>query len=148
MPDGYAFNLSAKLNFLGKMCAFIFLHFKIRVSLETHMFKFYLNNLFNCFFLDFQEVKIDYVPRQGTQPPTYADCTSHNTKYFSILTIYITFTDPPKIHLDCMGCTAESTIVVVAGNKLRLDVPITGDPAPTVIWTKGEKVRQMEGLCY
>uniref|UniRef100_A0A4W6EY16 Myosin-binding protein C, cardiac-type n=1 Tax=Lates calcarifer TaxID=8187 RepID=A0A4W6EY16_LATCA len=64
--------------------------------------------------LNFLEVKIDYVPRQ----------------------------DPPKIHLDCMSCTAESTIVVVAGNKLRLDVPITGDPAPTVVWTKGEKVKQ------
>ncbi|KAM4743748.1 myosin-binding protein C, cardiac-type [Anableps anableps] len=62
--------------------------------------------------LNFLEVKIDYVPRQ----------------------------DPPKIHLDCMGRTADSTIVVLAGNKLRLDVPITGDPAPTVIWTKGEKV--------
>ncbi|XP_047436572.1 myosin-binding protein C, cardiac-type isoform X5 [Mugil cephalus] len=62
--------------------------------------------------LNFLEVKIDYVPRQ----------------------------DPPKIHLDCMGRTADSTILVVAGNKLRLDVPITGDPAPTVIWTKGEKV--------
>uniref|UniRef100_A0A8C7YRC0 Myosin binding protein C3 n=1 Tax=Oryzias sinensis TaxID=183150 RepID=A0A8C7YRC0_9TELE len=62
--------------------------------------------------LNFIEVKIDFVPRQ----------------------------DPPKIHLDCVGRTAESTIVVVAGNKLRLDVPITGDPAPTVIWTKREKV--------
>ncbi|XP_061831287.2 myosin-binding protein C, cardiac-type-like [Nerophis lumbriciformis] len=62
--------------------------------------------------LNFLEVKIDYVPRQ----------------------------DPPKIHLDCMGQTTESTIVVVAGNKLRLDVPITGDPAPTVVWTKGGKV--------
>ncbi|XP_067104591.1 myosin-binding protein C, cardiac-type [Osmerus mordax] len=62
--------------------------------------------------LNFLEVKIDFVPRQ----------------------------DPPKIHLDCMGRTAESTIVVVAGNKLRLDVPITGDPAPTVIWTKADKV--------
>uniref|UniRef100_A0A3B3XRA8 Myosin-binding protein C, fast-type n=1 Tax=Poecilia mexicana TaxID=48701 RepID=A0A3B3XRA8_9TELE len=62
--------------------------------------------------LNFLEVKIDFVPRQ----------------------------DPPKIHLDCMGRTSDSTIIVVAGNKLRLDVPITGDPAPTVIWTKGEKV--------
>ncbi|XP_051756921.1 myosin-binding protein C, cardiac-type [Ctenopharyngodon idella] len=62
--------------------------------------------------LNFLEVKIDFVPRQ----------------------------DPPKIHLDCMGRTADSTILVVAGNKLRLDVPITGDPAPTVVWTKGEKV--------
>ncbi|XP_017561647.1 myosin-binding protein C, cardiac-type isoform X4 [Pygocentrus nattereri] len=61
--------------------------------------------------LNFLEVKIDYVPRQ----------------------------DPPKIHLDCMGKTADSTILVVAGNKLRLDVPITGDPAPTVVWTKAEK---------
>lgn len=26
--------------------------------------------------------------------------------------------------------------MVVAGNKLRLDVPISGDPAPTVIWQK------------
>ncbi|RVE74463.1 hypothetical protein OJAV_G00022200 [Oryzias javanicus] len=62
--------------------------------------------------LNFIEVKIDFVPRQ----------------------------DPPKIHLDCVGRTADSTIIVVAGNKLRLDVPITGDPAPTVIWTKKEKV--------
>ncbi|KAK7176463.1 hypothetical protein R3I93_000640 [Phoxinus phoxinus] len=67
--------------------------------------------------LNFLEVKIDFVPRQ----------------------------DPPKIHLDCMGRTAESTILVVAGNKLRLDVPITGDPAPTVVWTKGEKDSSKEG---
>ncbi|XP_031702198.1 myosin-binding protein C, cardiac-type isoform X3 [Anarrhichthys ocellatus] len=66
--------------------------------------------------LNFLEVKIDYVPRQ----------------------------DPPKIHLDCMGRTTESTIVVVAGNKLRLDVPITGDPAPTVIWTKGGKASSVK----
>ncbi|KAI4581153.1 hypothetical protein MJG53_010695 [Ovis ammon polii x Ovis aries] len=65
--------------------------------------------------LHFMEVKIDFVPRQ----------------------------EPPKIHLDCPGRVPD-TIVVVAGNKLRLDVPISGDPAPTVIWqktiTKGNKV--------
>lgn len=61
-------------------------------------------------------------------------CVCHSLHFF-------TPSDPPKIHLDCMGRTAESTILVVAGNKLRLDVPITGDPAPTVIWTKGEKVQ-------
>ncbi|XP_043337250.1 myosin-binding protein C, cardiac-type isoform X1 [Cervus canadensis] len=65
--------------------------------------------------LHFMEVKIDFVPRQ----------------------------EPPKIHLDCPGRVPD-TIVVVAGNKLRLDVPISGDPAPTVIWqktiTKGKKV--------
>lgn len=43
--------------------------------------------------------------------------------------------EPPKIHLDCPGRKPD-TIVVVAGNKLRLDVPISGDPAPTVIWQK------------
>ncbi|CAO2579892.1 Myosin-binding protein C, cardiac-type, partial [Lemmus lemmus] len=53
------------------------------------------------------EVKIDFVPRQ----------------------------EPPKIHLDCPGSTPD-TIVVVAGNKLRLDVPISGDPAPSVVWQK------------
>uniref|UniRef100_A0A8C2KXC6 Myosin binding protein C, cardiac n=1 Tax=Cyprinus carpio TaxID=7962 RepID=A0A8C2KXC6_CYPCA len=58
-----------------------------------------------------------------------------------------TYFYPPKIHLDCMGRTAESTILVVAGNKLRLDVPITGDPAPIVVWTKGEKVGSTKGHC-
>uniref|UniRef100_A0A6I8N757 Myosin binding protein C3 n=1 Tax=Ornithorhynchus anatinus TaxID=9258 RepID=A0A6I8N757_ORNAN len=61
--------------------------------------------------LHFMEVKIDFVPRQ----------------------------EPPKIHLDCPGRLPD-TIVVVAGNKLRLDVPISGDPAPTVIWQKAKKV--------
>ncbi|KAM4723158.1 myosin-binding protein C, cardiac-type [Rhinophrynus dorsalis] len=73
IPNGFAFNLSAKLHFM--------------------------------------EVKIDYVPRQ----------------------------EPPKIKLDCMSQCAD-TIIVVAGNKLRLDVPISGDPAPTVVWSKGDKV--------
>ncbi|XP_067837649.1 myosin-binding protein C, cardiac-type-like, partial [Heptranchias perlo] len=61
--------------------------------------------------LNFLEVKIDYVPRQ----------------------------DPPKIHLDCLGSIPDTTIIVVAGNKLRLDVPISGEPMPTVVWTKGNK---------
>uniref|UniRef100_A0A665T019 Myosin-binding protein C, fast-type n=1 Tax=Echeneis naucrates TaxID=173247 RepID=A0A665T019_ECHNA len=63
--------------------------------------------------LNFLEIKIDYVPRQ----------------------------DPPKIHLDTSGAGSKNTITVVAGNKLRLDVEITGEPAPTVCWMKGEQVR-------
>uniref|UniRef100_A0A8B9DCI3 Myosin binding protein C3 n=1 Tax=Anser cygnoides TaxID=8845 RepID=A0A8B9DCI3_ANSCY len=63
--------------------------------------------------LQFLEVKIDFVPRE----------------------------EPPKIHLDCLGQSPD-TIVVVAGNKLRLDVPISGDPTPTVIW---QKVNKSEG---
>ncbi|XP_026212817.1 myosin binding protein Ca isoform X3 [Anabas testudineus] len=62
--------------------------------------------------LNFLEIKIDYVPRQ----------------------------DPPKIHLDASGTGNKNTIIVVAGNKLRLDVEITGEPAPTVCWMKGDKV--------
>ncbi|MED6231702.1 Myosin-binding protein C, fast-type [Ataeniobius toweri] len=62
--------------------------------------------------LNFLELKIDYVPRQ----------------------------DPPKIHLDTTGnMVSQNTIIVVAGNKLRLDVEITGEPAPTVVWSKGEE---------
>uniref|UniRef100_A0A8C5QNJ2 Myosin-binding protein C, fast-type n=1 Tax=Leptobrachium leishanense TaxID=445787 RepID=A0A8C5QNJ2_9ANUR len=60
--------------------------------------------------LNFLEIKIDYVPRQ----------------------------EPPKIHLDTSGKEHINTIVVVAGNKLRFDVPITGEPAPTVSWSKGD----------
>ncbi|XP_047017644.1 myosin binding protein Ca isoform X2 [Ictalurus punctatus] len=61
--------------------------------------------------LNFLEIKIDYVPRQ----------------------------DPPKIHLDTTGSLVnKNTIIVVAGNKLRLDVEITGEPAPTVCWKKGD----------
>lgn len=50
--------------------------------------------------------------------------------------------DPPKIHLDTTGnMVSQNTIIVVAGNKLRLDVEITGEPAPTVVWSKGDQVR-------
>ncbi|XP_072466524.1 myosin-binding protein C, fast-type [Notamacropus eugenii] len=62
--------------------------------------------------LNFLEIKIDYVPKQ----------------------------EPPRIHLDCSGQTSENTIVVVAGNKIRLDVAITGEPPPTVTWMKGDEV--------
>uniref|UniRef100_A0A4W5LK74 Ig-like domain-containing protein n=1 Tax=Hucho hucho TaxID=62062 RepID=A0A4W5LK74_9TELE len=49
-------------------------------------------------------------------------------------------TDPPKIHLDTSSTGSKNTIVVVAGNKLRLDVEITGEPVPTVCWMKGDTV--------
>ncbi|XP_030610505.1 myosin binding protein Cb isoform X2 [Archocentrus centrarchus] len=69
--------------------------------------------------LNFLEIKIDYVPRQ----------------------------EPPKIHLDTTGnMVSQNTIIVVAGNKLRLDVEITGEPAPIVVWSKGDKpVTDTEG---
>ncbi|KAM9345858.1 myosin binding protein Ca [Symphorus nematophorus] len=71
--------------------------------------------------LNFLEIKIDYVPRQ----------------------------DPPKIHLDTSGLGNKNTIIVVAGNKLRLDVEITGEPAPTVCWMKGDQVvEEAEGRVH
>lgn len=62
--------------------------------------------------LNFLEIKIDYVPRQ----------------------------DPPKIHLDTSSTGSKNVLTVVAGNKLRLDVEISGEPAPTVCWMKGNQV--------
>lgn len=55
------------------------------------------------------------------------------------------FKDPPKIHLDASGRGSDNTITVVAGNKLSLDVEITGEPAPTVCWRKGNQVSEKEG---
>ncbi|XP_078286828.1 myosin binding protein Ca isoform X2 [Rhinoraja longicauda] len=71
--------------------------------------------------LNFLEIKIDYVPRQ----------------------------EPPKIHLDCTGTVvSQNTIVVVAGNKLRLDVDISGEPPPVVTWFKSDQeFNQTEGRC-
>uniref|UniRef100_A0A8C6PGP2 Myosin binding protein Cb n=1 Tax=Nothobranchius furzeri TaxID=105023 RepID=A0A8C6PGP2_NOTFU len=60
--------------------------------------------------LNFLEIKIDYVPRQG---------------------MFL------NIHLDTTGnMVSQNTIIVVAGNKLRLDVEITGEPAPTCVWSR------------
>ncbi|XP_078741017.1 myosin-binding protein C, slow-type-like, partial [Lampetra fluviatilis] len=40
----------------------------------------------------------------------------------------------------------DNAIVVIAGNKLRLDVPVTGDPEPTVTWCKeGQVMSSGEG---
>uniref|UniRef100_A0A8C0ZD13 Myosin-binding protein C, slow-type n=1 Tax=Cyanistes caeruleus TaxID=156563 RepID=A0A8C0ZD13_CYACU len=46
--------------------------------------------------------------------------------------------DPPKLHLDGLG--ENNTVTVVAGNKLRLEIPITGEPTPKVFWSRGDKM--------
>uniref|UniRef100_A0A8C1P5B4 Myosin binding protein C, cardiac n=1 Tax=Cyprinus carpio TaxID=7962 RepID=A0A8C1P5B4_CYPCA len=88
----------------------------------------------------FRSVLIHKLTIDDVKPEDEGDYTFVPEGYAFNLSAKLNFLDPPKIHLDCMGRTAESTILVVAGNKLRLDVPITGDPAPIVVWTKGEKV--------
>uniref|UniRef100_A0A8C7QBI8 Myosin-binding protein C, fast-type n=1 Tax=Oncorhynchus mykiss TaxID=8022 RepID=A0A8C7QBI8_ONCMY len=60
--------------------------------------------------------------------------------YALSLSAKLNFIDPPKIHLDTSSTGSKNTIVVVAGNKLRLDVEITGEPVPTVCWMKGDTV--------
>uniref|UniRef100_A0A9J8CUV2 Myosin binding protein C3 n=1 Tax=Cyprinus carpio carpio TaxID=630221 RepID=A0A9J8CUV2_CYPCA len=67
--------------------------------------------------LNFLEVKIDFVPRQ----------------------------DPPKIHLDCMGRTAESTILVVAGNKLLIFNIFNNTKGHCIFTIEGAE-RQDEGV--
>ncbi|KAM5288476.1 myosin-binding protein C, slow-type isoform 3-T3 [Ctenodactylus gundi] len=50
--------------------------------------------------------------------------------------------DPPKIILD--GLDADNTVTVIAGNKLRLEIPITGEPPPKALWSRADKAI-MEG---
>ncbi|KAM4746782.1 myosin-binding protein C, slow-type isoform 31-T31 [Rhinophrynus dorsalis] len=46
--------------------------------------------------------------------------------------------DPPRIHFDSLNYP-DNTVTVVAGTKLRLEVPVTGEPAPKIIWSRGDK---------
>lgn len=52
--------------------------------------------------------------------------------------------DQPYTHLVapkiCLNVSEKKEIVIKAGHKFTLDVPITGDPAPQVIWRRGEEV--------
>ncbi|XP_049648674.1 myosin-binding protein C, fast-type [Accipiter gentilis] len=73
-------------------------------------------------------------------PDGYALTLSAKLNFLEIKVEYVPKQEPPKIHLDCSGKSSENTLVVVAGNKLRLDVPISGEPAPTVTWMKGDEV--------
>uniref|UniRef100_UPI00358FE6CA myosin-binding protein C, cardiac-type-like isoform X2 n=1 Tax=Myxine glutinosa TaxID=7769 RepID=UPI00358FE6CA len=73
-------------------------------------------------------------------PDGYAFSLSAKLNMLEVKIEYVPKQEPPKIHLDCHGKQSENSITVVAGNKLRLNVPITGEPPPTVIWHKGEQV--------
>lgn len=53
--------------------------------------------------------------------------------------------DPPRVHLDSLNFP-DNTVTVVAGNKLRLEIPISGEPAPRVVWMKGERVRPFDSV--
>ncbi|XP_047691104.1 myosin-binding protein C, fast-type isoform X3 [Prionailurus viverrinus] len=73
-------------------------------------------------------------------PDGYALSLSAKLNFLEIKVEYVPKQEPPKIHLDCSGKTSENSIVVVAGNKLRLDVSITGEPRPVATWLKEDEV--------
>uniref|UniRef100_A0A672HEQ1 Myosin-binding protein C, slow-type n=1 Tax=Salarias fasciatus TaxID=181472 RepID=A0A672HEQ1_SALFA len=70
--------------------------------------------------------------------------------YSQSLSAKIHIIDPPRVHLDSLNFP-DNTVTIVAGNKLRLEIPISGEPAPRVVWMKGERVRlcqKMTGSLY
>uniref|UniRef100_A0A8C2WW61 Myosin binding protein Ca n=1 Tax=Cyclopterus lumpus TaxID=8103 RepID=A0A8C2WW61_CYCLU len=90
-------------------------------------------------------IKITHIGRthklmiDEVKPSDAGDYTFVPDGYALSLSAKLNFLDPPKIHLDTSGTGSKNTITVVAGNKLRLDVEITGEPAPTVCWMKGDE---------
>ncbi|XP_077401629.1 myosin-binding protein C, slow-type isoform X3 [Vanacampus margaritifer] len=59
--------------------------------------------------------------------------------YSQSLSAKVNVIDPPKVHLEGLNFV-DNTVTVVAGNKMRLEIPISGEPAPKVVWMKGERV--------
>uniref|UniRef100_A0A4W4GM94 Myosin-binding protein C, slow-type n=1 Tax=Electrophorus electricus TaxID=8005 RepID=A0A4W4GM94_ELEEL len=63
--------------------------------------------------------------------------------YSQSLSAKVHIIDPPRVHLEALNAP-DNTVTIVAGNKLRLEVPISGEPAPRVVWMKGERVIRAE----
>ncbi|XP_051745958.1 myosin-binding protein C, slow-type [Ctenopharyngodon idella] len=59
--------------------------------------------------------------------------------YTQTLSAKVHIIDPPRVHLEALN-VQDNTVIIVAGNKLRLEIPISGEPAPRVVWMKGERV--------
>ncbi|XP_059894598.1 myosin-binding protein C, slow-type isoform X3 [Gadus macrocephalus] len=59
--------------------------------------------------------------------------------YSQSLSAKVHIIDPPRVHLETLNFP-DNTVTIVAGNKLRLEIPISGEPAPRVVWMKGERV--------
>ncbi|KAI1882108.1 hypothetical protein AGOR_G00247290 [Albula goreensis] len=59
--------------------------------------------------------------------------------YSQGLSCKIHIIDPPRLHLESLNFP-DNTVTIVAGNKLRLEIPVSGEPAPRVVWMKGERV--------
>uniref|UniRef100_A0A665W1T0 Myosin-binding protein C, slow-type n=1 Tax=Echeneis naucrates TaxID=173247 RepID=A0A665W1T0_ECHNA len=60
--------------------------------------------------------------------------------YSQSLAAKVHIIDPPRVHLESLNFP-DNTVTIVAGNKLRLEIPISGEPAPRVILDSGHRVR-------
>ncbi|XP_051988783.1 myosin-binding protein C, fast-type-like isoform X1 [Xyrauchen texanus] len=80
-------------------------------------------------------------------PDGHALSLSAKLNFLEIKIDYVPVLEPPKIHLDTTGSMVnKNTIIVVTGNKMHFDVDITGEPAPTVCWKKGDtEITEAEG---
>ncbi|XP_053541464.1 LOW QUALITY PROTEIN: myosin-binding protein C, slow-type [Ictalurus punctatus] len=91
--------------------------------------------------------RITIIHRAKTHKMEVESCTLHDAGdytfvpegYTQSLSAKIHIIDPPKVHLDALNAP-DNTITIVAGNKLRLEIPISGEPIPRVVWMKGERV--------
>uniref|UniRef100_A0A8C7RVE0 Myosin-binding protein C, slow-type n=1 Tax=Oncorhynchus mykiss TaxID=8022 RepID=A0A8C7RVE0_ONCMY len=52
--------------------------------------------------------------------------------YSQSLCAKIHIVDPPRVHLESLNFP-DNTVTIVAGNKLRVEIPISGEPAPRVV---------------
>uniref|UniRef100_A0A2I3LLN8 Myosin binding protein C2 n=1 Tax=Papio anubis TaxID=9555 RepID=A0A2I3LLN8_PAPAN len=117
--------------------------FKCEVSDEKVTGKWYKNGIE---VRPSKRITISHVGRfhklviDDVRPEDEGDYTFVPDGYALSLSAKLNFLEPPKIHLDCSGKTSENAIVVVAGNKLRLDVSITGEPPPVATWLKEDEV--------
>ncbi|XP_038851278.1 myosin-binding protein C, slow-type-like [Salvelinus namaycush] len=59
--------------------------------------------------------------------------------YSQSLCAKVHIVDPPRVYLESLNFP-DNTVTIVAGNKLRVEIPISGEPAPRVVWMKGERV--------
>lgn len=68
--------------------------------------------------------------------------TKHDINFYGV---FKCSSDPPRVHLESLNFP-DNTVTIVAGNKLRLEIPISGEPAPRVVWMKGERVKNTAGI--
>uniref|UniRef100_A0A8C2AI67 Myosin binding protein C, slow type n=1 Tax=Cyprinus carpio TaxID=7962 RepID=A0A8C2AI67_CYPCA len=83
---------------------------------------------------------ISIMHRANTTIHDAGDYTFVPEGYTQTLSAKVHIIDPPRVHLEALNAQ-DNTVTIVAGNKLRLEIPISGEPAPRVVWMKGERVR-------